>query len=114
MRKSHINISSLKSKKDIQEVFTKGLSFKTQGLKLIVKKSDISYFRILISISRGYGNAVCRNRLKRRVRSIFKELLLSSSSISDIALVVYKAEDEMSFKILYNKIQSLFIRSKII
>ncbi|MDY6969661.1 MAG: ribonuclease P protein component [Spirochaetota bacterium] len=84
-------ISSLKGKKDFQEVYKKGRKFQQKEVQITILKyldkgrvashrgKGNSYLnRIIyigIPISKSYGNAVIRNKAKRRIRAICRDLL---------------------------------------
>ena len=84
-------ISTLKGKKIFQEVYKKGRRFHEKGVQLIViknilmdrvlfngeKGNSLLYSKISIGIpiNKKYGNAISRNKAKRRIRSICRELL---------------------------------------
>ncbi len=83
----------LKGRKNFQELFAKGKRFSGTAVLIIVKKGiDVSNeieagrkpdvckttgTRIGISIGKKFGNAVERNKAKRRIMSIMRELVPS-------------------------------------
>jgi ribonuclease P protein component len=80
---------SLKKSIQFKEVFNKGKRYSREGIQLIVLKNrdcgdrlregqterGHDGVRVGISINSRYGNAVARNRAKRRLRSLCTELL---------------------------------------
>ena len=65
----------VKKDREFQKVFHKGKS--TANRQFVIykyNKEDQSHFRVGISVSKKLGNAVTRNRLKRRIRHILMEL----------------------------------------
>ncbi len=80
---------SLKGRKSFKEIYRKGKKFRIKGLRIFVinnqKKvtlySDLNgiesgrEIRIGITIDRKVGNAVTRNSLKRKIKSILNEFL---------------------------------------
>jgi ribonuclease P protein component len=83
-RKEH-----LKGRKEIREVFGKGKRFGCRGAKLFVEKNNLPYNRICFSFSRGFGNAVARNRARRLGREAFRLLKGRLSGGYDMILLVY-------------------------
>ncbi len=83
----------LKGRKNFQELFTKGKRFSGTAVSIIVKKEmnvsneieagrkpdacKTTGTRIGISIGKKFGNAVERNKAKRRIRAIMRELVPS-------------------------------------
>jgi ribonuclease P protein component len=82
-------IQSLKGKKTFTEVFKKGRRYRSDQMELIVlkankiKKKSINTDKDInsrngiyagIQITRKYGNAVQRNRIRRQIKAVFNEL----------------------------------------
>jgi len=86
----------LKGRKEIREVFGKGRRFSCRGAKLFVLKNDLPYNRICFTFSRGFGNAVDRNRARRLGREAFRLLKPRLSGGSDLILLVYPESDPVS------------------
>jgi len=49
-----------------------GKRFRVSGLNLVIAPNDCNHARLGLAVSRKYGNAVQRNRLKRCIRSAFR------------------------------------------
>ena len=59
---------------DIQRVKRTGISFTNPFMILIVAPNNLSFSRFAIAAGRSVGNAVSRNRAKRRLRSCMDAL----------------------------------------
>lgn len=74
----------LSSKKQIEELFTKGSYFYLHPLKVIYLASTVPPNQILISASaRHFKRAVDRNKIKRRIREAYrlnKHILISEKN----------------------------------
>lgn len=71
MRKTY----RVKSEKDFQNVFHKGASkANRQFVVYKLPKKGQNHFRVGISVGTKLGNAVFRNKIKRRVRHALREL----------------------------------------
>lgn len=63
----------LRSKKDIQRAFDQGIRRHHKPLSAcIFRRTDQEATRIVVSIGRRCGNAVMRNRIRRRVREAYR------------------------------------------
>lgn len=63
----------IKKQRDFQFVFKKGRSFANRQFVVYVKDNkEVSHFRLGISVSKKLGNAVTRNKIKRRIRNFFQ------------------------------------------
>lgn len=113
-RKNHIKIESLKLKNDISNVFKLGKSRSFDGIVIKVVENSIGSTRFCIIPSHGFGNAVERNTLKRRIRSIFRDLCVYFDSSYDIVVIIKKTEKNISFKDLLFKIEKVLKKLTII
>lgn len=83
-RKEH-----LKGRADIQAVFNRGKRLGCQGAKLFVLKNSLAYSRICFTLSRGFGNAVKRNRARRLGREAYRLLRPRLHGGYDLILLVF-------------------------
>ena len=89
----------LKGRREIREVFDKGKRFGIRGAKLFVLKNDLLYNRICFSFSRGFGNAVVRNRARRLGREAFRLLKPRLAGGHDLILLVYPEENSQQVRL---------------
>ena len=66
---------SLKRNSDFQRVYREGKSYANRYLVLYVLQNQTERNRLGISVSKKVGNAVVRNRTKRRLRECFRPYL---------------------------------------
>ena len=66
------NSQSLKKNADFQNVYQLGKSFANKYLVMYVKKNDLGFNRIGISVSKKVGNSVVRHRVKRLVLESYR------------------------------------------
>jgi len=99
----------LKGRKEIREVFGKGRAYNCRGAKLFILKNDLPYNRICFSLSRGFGNAVSRNRARRLGREAFRLIKNRLECGYDLILLVYP-ESELSLNLQdrCGQLESLF------
>jgi len=101
MRKSPISLREcfrreerLKRRKEIREVFDKGKRIGCQGAKLFVLKNKLPCNRICFTFSRGFGNAVKRNRAKRLGREAYRKLKSRLCCGYDLILLLYSEDSQ--------------------
>lgn len=70
MKKSY----RVKKEKDFQTVFTTGKSIANRKFVIYQTPNTKEHYRLGLSVSKKLGNAVTRNRIKRRIRHIIMEL----------------------------------------
>jgi len=83
-RKEH-----LKRRNDIQAVFKRGKNFGCNGAKLFVLRNNLFHNRICFTFSRGFGNAVKRNRSRRLSREAYRLLRGRLQGGHDLILLVF-------------------------
>ena len=83
-RKDH-----LKRRKDIQAVFNRGTNCGCHGAKLFVLPNNLTHNRICFTFSRGFGNAVKRNRARRLGREAYRFLRPRLRGGYDLILMVF-------------------------
>ena len=103
----------VKKSKDI-EMIVKNRQSKTDKNFVIYKKEnrDNTHFRFAVSVSKKYGNAVERNRIKRQVREIISKHDIID--IFDVFVVVKVTSKGLSFKEINNSITSIIKKLNIL
>ena len=102
----------LKGRNEIREVFKSGRQFGCRGAKLFVLKNELAYNRICFTFSRGFGNAVARNRARRLGREAFRLIKGRLFGGHDLILLVYpEAEAETVFSDRAKQLDSLFFKA---
>ena len=115
MRKSHTDsVISLKNKKDISNIFESGKVKYIDGIGIRIINNEEEYNRVVIIPLHGYGNAVQRNKIKRRIREILRQCNICMDKGYDIAVIIKKTEQNTNFNQLKNKVMVLLSRFKIL
>lgn len=65
----------LSNSQQFRKVYDQGQRFHTSYFSAFILKNDIGELRIGITVTRKIGNAVVRNRCKRRLREALRKLL---------------------------------------
>ena len=115
MRKSHTDsVISLKNKKDISNIFESGKVKYIDGIDIRIINNEEECNRAVIIPLHGYGNAVQRNKIKRRIREILRQCNICMDKGYDIAVIIKKTEQNTNFNQLKNKVMVLLSRFKIL
>ena len=95
------------------EMIVKYRQSRANKLFVIYKKEnhENNHFRFAVSVSKKYGNAVERNRIKRQVREIISKMDIID--IYDVFVVVRKDSKGTTFQEIKEAISSLIIKLKI-
>lgn len=121
-------VFSLKGKKCFNEVYSKGIFFKSRNCKLIKldendcershdcfkKRKKQVNFQIAVVIGKRYGKAYERNRAKRRIRAVLREYCKEFTGNFCMSLNVYSGIRNLDYFELKNEIRSLLLRSGIL
>ena len=105
MRQEH-----LKRRNEIREVFNKGKRYGCRGAKLFVMKNDLPHNRICFTFSRGFGNAVARNRARRLGREAFRLMKSRLYAGYDLILQVFP-DSAASLSDRAGELRALFLKA---
>lgn len=100
----------VRKNEDFQTIIKDRKSVANAKFVVYYKKNDLSFLRVGISVSKKLGKAVVRNKIKRQVRMMAKELFDQSEGIDYIIIVRNKFLDD-SYQ--GNKKDLLFLHNKI-
>jgi ribonuclease P protein component len=101
----------LKRRKEIREVFDKGRRIACRGAKLYVLENRLPRNRICFTFSRGFGNAVERNRARRLGREAYRNLKPRLRRGYDLILLVYPEEPAPVFTMRMKQLEYLLNRA---
>jgi ribonuclease P protein component len=76
----------LRSARQFEAVYSRGARVHSSTLVLYGLLNDLGYPRLGITVSRKIGKAVIRNRVKRRIREIFRTRLQASGPGIDLVV----------------------------
>lgn len=103
----------IRENRDFQRLFKRGKSVSNSLLVLIYRRTGQSNNRFGFSISKKFGNAVKRNKMKRRLREICSEYIVFLKEGYDIVFVPRKNSREAEYIQLKKAVYSLLKRSSI-
>lgn len=107
-------VQTVKSYFDFKKAYDKGKSFGNRNLILYIRKNDLEYSRIGITISKKTGNAVVRNKIKRRMKEIYREFLPDIKEGYDLIFVIRKNVPDISFQELRSAFKHILKVSKML
>ena len=81
----------LRSKADFSSL-RKGKRIRCGGLRLVYQNNQLGFSRLGLAVSRKYGNAVQRNRLKRQLRDTFRTGDYHQMSVDVLVIPIQGAE----------------------
>jgi ribonuclease P protein component len=100
----------LKGRSYIQAVFKQGKKLSCQGAKLFVLKNNLTNNRICFTFSRGFGNAVKRNRARRLGREAYRLLRPRLRGGYDLILLIFP-ETQASLAARTRQLEFLFSKA---
>jgi len=92
-------------------VFDKGRRIACRGAKLYVLENELSRNRICFTFSRGFGNAVERNRARRLGREAYRNLKPRLRRGYDLILLVYPEEPAPVFTMRMKQLEYLLTKA---
>ena len=101
---------SLKKNSDFQRVYHNGCSYANRLLVMYVMKNHTNENRIGISVSKKLGNAVFRNKYKRKLRSIIDNYRKIYNNGEDYIIILRRGGVEKSFQDLERDFLNLMKR----
>lgn len=100
----------VRSRLDFAAVYERGVRISDGCLSLIVLPNDRPTSRLGLAVSKRCGNAVRRNRLKRRLREVFRQSRADLPTSLDI-VVQPRADTPLKLEVLRQSLVSLTKRA---
>ena len=91
-------INRITANEDFAKTIKKGESIRADSFILHVRKNDLNYTRVGISVSKKLGDAVCRNRIKRQIRAMCDSLIDYNTTSIDLAIVTRRSYLDRNFE----------------
>jgi ribonuclease P protein component len=104
----------LRNNADFEKVYKYGRSLANKYLVLKYKKADFSLLRFGFSVSKKYGKAVLRNRIKRQLKDIVQKRISGVKSGYDIVFLVRQESKSATYAELVQAVDNLLKRAKVI
>jgi len=104
---------TIKKNSEIRTVLDKGVKASNQYCAIFFRKNETGVTRYAIVASKKVGNAVTRNKVRRRLRHILLGYPFSAVACCDIVILVRKSAAEAEFSELSNGIYRLLQRYRV-
>jgi ribonuclease P protein component len=105
-----MKLESLRGK-DLARVFKKGTEIQGRFFKLIYYRGERG-LRLTVVVKKKIGKAVVRNKLKRRVKEVFRKSFLNGRRSFDIIVLLNEKSSEATFNELRDDILKCIERMK--
>ena len=101
---------TLRRQTEIASLFSKGRRRRGTLLSVVATRTDLAGSRALFVTSRKVGNAVVRNRVRRRLREIWRGLGGQLPGGTDLAFVALPASASAAYRDLRDELSTLILR----
>lgn len=93
---------------EFKKVYKTGKNYWNRNLIVFIRKNGRENTRIGVSITKRIGNAVVRNKLKRRIKSINEDYINFIKSGYDIVIIPKKNAVGLTFKDLESAVKHIY------
>lgn len=83
---------------EFKKVYSKGKTYWNRNLVIYIKKNDIGQNRVGYSITKKVGNSVIRNKIRRRLKEIYRLNYNNFKGNYDIIIIPKKNVVDISYK----------------
>lgn len=102
----------VKNSRDFENIIKNGSCKKNRSFTIHHKKNSLPYDRYGISVSKKLGNAVFRNKYKRKIRSIIDKYKKNYVNNEDYIIILRRGAIEKSFSELSQDFNNLMQHNK--
>ena len=104
--KVKINLSTLKKREDFKELYKRGYCIRNRYLSMyLLTRGNNNGIRIGFNISKKIGKAVVRNRIKRILKEIFRNIETEPAANLDVLCIAKKTICSVSYNILKEQVE---------
>ena len=103
--------SRILKREDYLKIGQRGRRLRTKHFTVLYDKNELGYTRCGITASKKIGNAVIRNRVKRRLREFFRLNRDKLKSSTDYIFIAGKGSSQIKYSELSDELLLAFKRS---
>lgn len=96
-----------RKRKDFLHIYRKGFRYRGKGFVLIYLSNNLPFSRMAVVASKKIGNAVVRNRIKRRFRALYRTNKSLLQGSFDLVIITKKSIGNIS----WSEVQKEFIKA---
>lgn len=104
----------LRNNKEFKLVYKNGKNFWNRNLILYRRKNDLEVTRLGITITKKFGNAVLRNKIRRRLSEIYRINLYCIKEGYDLVIIPKKNVVDLSHQELESALKHILKISKML
>lgn len=105
-------VETVKSNRDFKKMYKTADSFANRQLAIYFKRNSLPYNRYGFSVSKKIGNAVVRNKMRRRLKEIIRTQVKLKNGY-DIIFIARQNSKEANYEILKNSVFHLLKKTKL-
>ncbi len=98
----------LKKTREFENVFKNGCKIVKQSIVVFYFPNGVGETRLGLVVSKKVGKANVRNRIKRRLRELFRVLRSNASVGYDIVIIARRNSSEQPFAVLESDMRDVF------
>ena len=104
----------LRNNREFKKVYNNGNNYWNRNLILYKKKNDLEETRLGITITKKFGNAVVRNRVRRRLNEIYRLNLYRIKDGYDLVIIPKKNVIDLPYEKLKSALEHILKISKML
>ncbi len=105
-------VERLKQRRDFAAVYGQGRRYRGDLLMLRALRTDARVSRVGLTVGKALGNAVARNRVKRRLREVYRSLPVATGW--DLVLNARRGAQNAGFPELHGSVSKLMDRAGVL
>jgi len=104
----------IRKKKDFEKIFLQGKRIKNSCFGIILKGNTLNCRRIAVIVKKKeYREAHIRNKIKRRIREIYRLNKENFPVNTDCVIIIKESAHNLSYQELQNKLLNLLLKYKV-